>query len=89
MQQVEQYRDGERDYMLIKGDTGGWHTTTRGAGGRAPISLFSRGLSLVVQVLWSTRQRICSYTMLSTCSLIKGRIFSSLSVYLRSCILEL
>ena len=79
VQQVEQYRNGERDYTLIKGDTG-WTAKC------ALLSLFLDAKS-GCQVLWFTLQLIYSYITLSTFSRTKEPIFSSLNVYLPLCIL--
>lgn len=58
VQQVEQYRNGERDYTLIKGDTG-WIRKC------ALPFLFSNAKS-GCQVRWFTQRRICSSTILYT-----------------------
>lgn len=79
VQQVEQYRNGERDYTLIKGDTG-WTAKC------ALLFLFLDAKS-GCQVLWFTLQLICLYITLYTSSPTKELIFSSLNVYLPLCIL--
>ena len=78
IQQVEQYRSGERDYTLIKGDTGWTSQCTL-------LSLLRGCLNSLFQVLWSTQQPICSSIMLYTSSPTEERIYSSLNVRLRLC----
>ena len=58
IQQVEQYRNGERDYTLIKGDTG-WTP-------KCALLFLLSNAKPGCQVLWSTQQRIYSYTTLYT-----------------------
>ena len=58
MQQVEQYRNGERDYTLIKGDTG-WTP-------KCTLRFFFLGAESGGQVHWSIRLPICSYITVYT-----------------------
>lgn len=67
IQQIEQYRSGERDYTLIKGDTG-WTP-------KRALQFLSLNAKFGRQVLWFIQQRMCSYTTLYTSSQTKGPIF--------------
>lgn len=58
IQQVEQYRNGERDYTLIKGDTG-WIR-------KCALPFLFSNAEFGCQVRWFTQRRICSSTMLYT-----------------------
>ena len=79
IQQVEQYRNGERDYTLIKGDTG-WTP-------KSGLLFLFLAAKFGCQVLWFTLQRIYSYTTLYTSSRTKEGISLSLNVLLPLCTL--